>query len=534
MRTIYKNAVVDLGNGRRAQAFAVEGGRFAAVGDTGLGPADAAVDLGGAYVCAGFNDSHMHLLNYGGTLAIADLAAHTGSLEEVVDTMRAYAAAGGFAPGEWVRGRGWNQDYFSGERRFPTRKDLDAVSTELPVCLTRACGHACVVNSKGLALTGVTAATPQPAGGLFELGADGRPNGIFRENAMELVSGCIPRPTVPQLKERLRAAMAALNRHGVTSCQTDDFTACAGVPWQDVVAAYRELEAEGAMTVRVNQQAQLATAPLLQEFLDAGYCTGWGSAWFRIGPLKLVGDGSLGARTAYLSAGYADAPDTRGLPLYTRRQLAELIGLAHTHGMQVAVHAIGDAILDDILTAYESVLAAHPRADHRHGVVHCQITRPDQLRAFARLGLHAYAQPIFLDYDMRIVTQRVGPVRAATSYAFKTLRDMGVAVSFGTDCPVEAPRPLACIQCAVTRQNLEGTLAPYRPEESFTVDEALDAYTVQGAAASFEEKEKGRIAPGYLADFVVLGQDPHAVDPHTVKDIPVRAAYVGGRCVFAE
>lgn len=270
----------------------------------------------------------------------------------------------------------------------------------------------------------------------------------------------------------------------------------------------------------------------LEAFLAEGYNTGWGDEWVKVGPLKILGDGSLGARSAYLSRDYADKPGYRGIPIYTQQQFDDLIGCANRHGMQVAVHAIGDGILDRVLGAYKKALAEHPRDDHRHGVVHCQITRPDQLADFAALHLHAYVQPIFLDYDIHMVEQRVGPELAATSYAFRTLMDSGVWTSSGTDCPVELPRALACIQCAVTRRTLKDRVGPYLPEEALTVQQAIDSYTTHSAHATFEEDSKGRIAPGYVADFVVLGGNPFEADPYAIGDIPVLATYAGGRCVY--
>ncbi|WP_130868535.1 amidohydrolase [Intestinimonas massiliensis (ex Afouda et al. 2020)] len=537
MRTIYYGGSVYTGSLPLAEAFAVEDGRFIFAGTNREARALAekggeTVDLNGRFVCAGFNDSHMHLLNYGYALQVADLSSNTGSLAQVLETMRAFLREKRLAPGQWVRGRGWNHDYFTDEPRFPTRLDLDQVSTEHPVCIVRACGHTCVVNTKALEMIGVTADTPQPEGGCFELGEDGKPNGVFRENGMDLVYGKLPRPGTADLKAMLLDAQAHLNSYGVTSCQTDDFTAFANVDWHDIMEAYRQLEAEGKMTVRMAQQAQLTTVKDLEAFLEEGYNTGWGDEWVKVGPLKILGDGSLGARSAYLSRDYADKPGCRGIPIYTQQQFDDLIGCANRSGMQVAVHAIGDGILDRVLSAYKKALAENPRADHRHGVVHCQITRPDQLTDFAALGLHAYIQPIFLDYDIHMVEQRVGPELASTSYAFRTLMDSGVWTSSGTDCPVELPRALACIQCAVTRCTLKDRMGPYLPNEGLTVRQAIDSYTIHSAHATFEEKVKGRIAPGYLADFVVLGESPFEADPYTIGDIPVLATYVGGNCVY--
>lgn len=525
MKTLYYHAAVYTGQLPLQEAFVEEDGRFTFAGsleEAAKLPVDKEVDLGGAFVCAGFTDSHMHLLNYGQTLTIADLANHTRSLEDMLQQLKA-AKPG---RGGWILGRGWNQDYFSDVRRMPDRLDLDRVSSTHPVCAIRACGHALSVNSKALELLNITGSTLQPDGGQIVM-ENGSPNGIFFDNAMELVLSAIPPPSKEDVKSMLLAACRALNRRGITGCHSDDYSTFQNLPWQTVNEAFRELEETGELTIRVYEQANFSTLPELKAFVDAGNVTGTGSDRFRIGPLKLLGDGALGARTAYLSRPYADAPDTRGLSVFTPEAFDSLIGYAHAHGMQVAVHCIGDACLDLVLSSIEKALTEHPRKDHRHGIVHCQITRPDQLERIAKLGLHVYAQSIFLDYDIHIVESRAGRELAASSYSWKTLMDRGVTVSNGSDCPVEQPDVMAGIQCAVTRRDLQGN-GPYLERESFTVQEALDSYTHAAAYASFEETVKGQIRPGMPADFVVLGANPFETDWAALRQIPVLHTYLNG------
>lgn len=512
-------------------AFAMEGDRFVAVGSDGdilalRQEGDTLTDLAGQFVCAGFNDSHMHLLNYGYAMTCCDLMQHTSSIADLQGGLRSFIAAQPIAPGSWVRGRGWNQDYFTDGHGLPTRADLDAVSEAHPICIVRCCGHCLVVNSKAIEVLGLTGDAPQPDGGRYDLAT-----GLFEDSAMSMVYTRLPAPTREEMKAMLRAASAALNSFGVTSCQSDDLCAFENVDYEEVIAAYQELQQEGGLTVRVYQQAQLPTLEGLRGFLAKGYNTGWGSGLFRIGPLKLLGDGSLGARTAFLRDGYADAPNQHGLAIYTQQQFDDMIALAHSSGMQVAIHAIGDGILDRVLNAYEKAFAACPRGDHRSGVVHVQITRPDQLRRMQEMQLHAYVQTIFLDYDINIVESRVGKDLAATSYAFHTMTELGLHPSNGTDCPVEMPIALRGIQCAVTRCTLSGK-GPYRPEEAMTVEEALRSYTIESAHASFEENQRGRIAPGYLADFTVLDGDPFAVAPGEIGSIAPRQTWLGGKKVY--
>lgn len=535
MKTLYYNGIVYTGSLPCVEAFVVEDGKFTFVGTSEEAlhyhSDGETVDLNGSFVCPGFNDSHMHLLGFGQTLSNAHLDQHTDRLSNVLQCLRDHAATHPTRAG-WIMGRGWNQDYFTDVRRMPNRYDLDQVSREIPVCAVRACGHALAVNSRALELLGITADTPQPDGG--EIGMEqGEPNGLFFDNAMDLVYSAISAPDKDTVKNMIRDACHTLNSYGVTSCQSDDYCVFSDLPWQTINDALRELENSGELTVRVYEQANFTSLDALKDFVSAGNRTGAGTNRFKIGPLKMLGDGALGARTAFLTSPYADAGDTCGLSVFTQKTFDEMIGFAHREGMQVAIHAIGDACLDRVLSAIDKALAESPREDHRHGIVHCQITRADQLREIAEKKLHVYAQSIFLDYDIAIVTDRVGTERASTSYSWKTLTKLGATVSNGTDSPVELPFALGGIQCAVTRTNLSGTAPVYLPHEAFTVEEALQSYTSAGAYASFEENIKGRIEMGMLADFVVLGQDPFKIDPHTIKDIPVLATYLEGQKVYS-
>ena len=528
MRTIYYGGAVYTGVLPLAEAFVVEDGKFTFAGsnEEALSFEGKKVDLKGKFVCAGFNDSHMHLLNYGQALKVAPLYTHTESLADLIACLKEQKPA----RGGWIIGRGWNQDFFSDCDRMPNRWDLDKVSTEYPVLAGRACGHALVVNSKALELLGITAETPQVPGGQIVM-ENGQPNGVFFDNAMDVVYDAIPAPSREELKDMIRTACKKLSSYGVTSCHSDDYCVFAGISWQDVMEAYQELEAAAELTVRVYQQNNFTNVQDLKEFVAAGQNTGVGTEIFKTGPLKMLGDGALGARTAFLSKPYADDASTCGLSVFTQEAFDQMIGYANSVGMQVAVHAIGDACLDRVLSAMDKALAENPREDHRHGIVHCQITRPDQLKKMADMKLHIYAQSIFLDYDIQIVEPRVGPEMAATSYSWKTLKNLGATVSNGTDCPVELPFALGGIQCAVTRKTLKGR-GPYLPDEAFSIQVALDSYTFWGAYASFEENIKGRIEPGMLADFVILGGNPFEVEADSIKDIPVCETFLGGKQVY--
>lgn len=547
MQTVYYNGLVYTGELPLKQAFVVEDEYFTYVGNTEeamqfvlqeagqsteqVGHNIEKIDLQGQFVCAGFNDSHMHLLGFGKVLQEAVLAKHTSSLEEMITYMEEFAQEMA-ANSPWIVGRGWNQDFFCDETRMPNRYDLDKISIEKPVCVVRVCGHCLVVNSKALEILGITEETKSPEGG--SIGQEtGVLDGRFYDNAMDLVYDAIPVPDKETLKNMIRLSCKELNAYGITSCQTDDYCLYRNIPWQTVNEAYQELEASGELTVRVYEQANFTCLIELKKFVEAGNNTGVGTNLFKIGPLKMLGDGALGARTAYLSVPYADDSATRGLSVFTQEMFDEMIGYANEVGMQVAVHAIGDACLDMVLDAYEKALQKYPKEDHRHGIVHCQITRADQLERMKRMNLHIYAQSIFLDYDIHIVEVRAGKELAESSYRWKTLMDGGLSVSNSSDAPVEFPDVMAGIQCAVTRSPIKEKDKIYHPEEKFSVQEAIDSFTIRGAEASFEEKIKGKIQESMLADFVVLDENPFETEVSDLKDISISATYLGGKKVYA-
>ena len=388
MKTIYYNGQVYTGEENLQQAFVVENGMFVYVGDSknakkNVCDEDQLVDLQGKFVCPGFNDSHMHVLGFGKMLRDIQLAKHTDSLKGIL----AYLKEQSVESEGWILGRGWNQDYFTDVNRMPNRYDLDKVSAERPICIVRCCGHGLSVNSKALELLNLSENFKQPEGGSIEI-ENGVPNGIFYDNAMELIYALIPAPDKHAIKKMILAACKKLNAYGITSCQTDDYCAFLNVDWSVIHEAYEELEAEGKLTVRIYEQSNITSLEDLQRFVKAGHVTGTGSDMYKFGPLKMLGDGALGARTAFLSIPYADDDSTYGIPVYSKELIESMISYANQNHMQVAVHTIGDACLDWVLEAYEKALKECPREDHRHGIVHCQIMRPDQWEKIEELNLH--------------------------------------------------------------------------------------------------------------------------------------------------
>lgn len=540
MKDIYYNAVIYVEKGMYVSAIGVEDGRIGAVGERADMEAwvkeDPAAwhDLKGCFVVPGFVDSHMHLLEYGYGLTTVNLASATSSMASVLDRVSEYMAAYEETRGGWIVGRGWNHDYFQDEKRFPNRYDLDRVTGDRPGILFRACGHVACANSAALAAAGITGDSPQPEGGCFDVDGKGEPTGVLREYGINMVSRIIPSPGKEEIKEYILTAMKKLNAYGITSVQSDDLEAFPGVSYEAVLDAYRELESQGLMTVKVYEQCLLSGMDILRDFVSKGYRTGAGSRFFTIGPLKVFTDGSLGARTAFLSRPYADDaenPGNCGISIYSQEELDEKICFASEHGLQVAVHAIGDQAMDMTVRAFEKAGTAKEGNRLRHGIVHCQITTKELLKKFQELDLHAYVQSVFLDYDNHIVEDRLGKERAADTYQFKTLLDMGVDVSNGSDAPVENPHVLAGIQCAVTRTTLDGSKI-FLPDQALSVEEALETYSSIGARASFEEDEKGRLLPGMTADFTVLAEDLRYCGPGRIKDVKVYQTFVDGICVF--
>lgn len=489
------------------------------------------IDLNGRLMVPGFNDSHMHLLNYGSSLLNVSLVG-VSSIDEMVERTRQFIKYNCIDSNKMIQGRGWNHDYFV-EKRFPDRYDLDKISTTQPILLTRSCGHAAVVNSRALEIAGITKYTPKVDGGHFDVDENGEPLGILRENAIGLLTSLIIEPSIEDIKSMILLAASKANAKGITSVQSDDLLSVTDEDFTKVISAYRELKNEGKLTLRVNEQSRFENIKNLNRFITMGYKTGVGDEYFKIGPLKLMADGSLGARTAYLSEPYSDDPSTSGIPVLTQEELDNLIITAHSAGMQVAVHCIGDGAMYMVFKSIERAQKQNPRKDARHSIVHCQITDDRLLDKFRENNVIAHIQPIFLDYDLHIVEDRVGKDRAKSSYNWKGFLDRGVHIACGSDCPVENLDVLPGIYSAVTRKDLKGYPEKgWLPEQKLSVMEALHGFTLGAAYASFEENIKGSIIPGKLADLTVLSENIFEIAPDRIKDVEVEMTFLGGKRVY--
>ena len=529
---LFYNGHFYTGPGYAASVLWAQGGRIRALGGPELlaaaPPELPRTDLGGGWALPGFNDSHLHLLDVGRGLASVDLFGASGPAD-IAARCAAFVRAHAVPPGQAVYGNGWNQDLFAGPHTLPTRADLDAAVPDHPLLLDRVCGHIMLCNTAALRAAGITSQTPDPPGGGIDRGPGGEPNGLLRDNAVALVRPLLPAETPAACAGRWRAALAHAAAHGLTSVQTCDVRSR---DWPTVLAALEELDAQDALPLRLTLQCAMDTPEDLQALWDAGYRPGAHGKRWKIGPLKLFLDGSLGARTAWLRGGYADAPGAHGLCCLPMAEALALARKADAAGMQVVAHAIGDGAMEEMLDIIETLNAPRGGANPlRHGVVHCQVTAPGQWDRLAALGAGALVQPIFLDYDHTIVTARCGAALAGTSYAFGDAVRRGLPVSYGTDAPVESLDPLRNLYAAVTRRPLSGG-APWQPQQAVTRAQALFCYTQGSAWQEFAEAEKGRLAPGLLADFTVLDRDYFTVPEADIPRLRVQATVTGGQVVY--
>lgn len=512
-----------------ATAVAVKGERIVDVGtDLALrpwiSPGTRVVAAGGRRLMPGFIDSHLHLLGHGLLLERLDLR-QARSRDELVDLVRERATQ--LPPGAWVLGGGWDEERLGG---LPRRDWLDRAAPDHPVLLARHCYHVTAANSAALRLAGFWEQTAEITGGRIDRDEHGRPTGILRENAKEHADRMVPPPTPEDLRRALRNAAEAAARLGITSVHTNDGQ---GFPPETVHKIYDELQT-GPSPLPLRIWWDFAQEDL-EQAAALGWRTGQGDTWFRVGSVKMFADGSLGGRTAALREPYADEPGNRGLLLWEEEALASRIGLALGSGFQVAVHAIGDAAAVQTLQAYERALppsSPHPGVS-RLRLIHCQVMDPHLWSEMLRLGAVAEVQPRFLASDYPMIEPRLGPARASVSYAWHSMARLGVPLAFGSDCPVEPLNPLHAIYAAVTRQTMDGEPpGGWRPEERLAVAEALAMHTRGGAYAVGEERDKGQLSPGYLADMVLLEQDPLTADPASLKDIAVDMTITGGRVVY--
>lgn len=518
----------------RAEAVAVKDGIIIRVGSNEdvlklRTESTAMYDMDGKTMLPGFCDSHMHLLSYGYSLEKVNLYS-AKSMDDLIKLGQDFLKE---HPGlTWLQGRGWNTDDWE-DKRYPNRYDLDKITTEIPMFYTRSCAHIISVNSKALEVMGVTRDTPQVPGGSIEKDINGEPLGIFAEAARDLIYNALPKLTVSDIKRLIVKGAKEVLSCGITTVHTDDFEAIAAGEYQKVLDAYHQLEQEGNLPVRIYEQCLLASVPLLKKFLNEGHHTNEGSPMFRIGTLKLLVDGSLGGKTAFLRKPYKNDPSTKGIATFTQEELDKLVSMAQASGLMISPHNIGDGAMEMDLNAIENAQIQYPRADMRHALIHCQITDLDLLKRCRDLNVVMHVQPAFIDSDMHIVKDYVGEELEKSSYAWKTMMDMGLPVAFGSDAPVISFNVIEGIYCAVTRKDLKGfPESGWLPDQKMSVYDAVYAYTMGGAYASYDEGKKGSIRNGKYADFTVLDKDVFSVPEEEIKDIKVCMTVLDGKVVY--
>ena len=509
-----------------AQAFAVRGDRVAFVGSarealTLRGPATRVVDLPGLTVLPGITDAHVHLAGLGTALRTVDLTG-TRSYDEVIQRVVARAATA--RPGEWIRGRGWNQMDWP-DTRFPTHEALSRAVPDNPVVLTRVDGHASLVNSRALDAARITAQTRDPDGGRILRNADGSPAGVFVDAAQGLVRRVMPPSSRDEQREEILAAVAEANRWGLTGIHD------AGVG-PGTIDIYEELARAGRYNLRNYVMIDDDSATLRRYFARGPQRALYdGRIWLRA--IKGVADGALGSRGAALLEDYSDEPGIRGLITTPIEYLRSVAVQALRNGFQFNIHAIGDRANREVLDAFEYALGQVPTADHRFRVEHAQIIHRQDIPRFAQLGVIPSMQGSHQSSDAPMAMNRIGWTRAQGAYAWRSLLSTGVVIPNGTDFPVEAVNPFIGFHALVSRQDASNWPAGgWFPAERMTREEALLSMTLWPAYASFTEDVGGSLTPGKYADFVVLTQDIMTVAPERILETRVLMTVLGGRVVY--
>jgi hypothetical protein len=515
----------------RAAALATRGDRILAVGDAlecrdalrAAGAGDFAhVDLAGRALLPGFIDTHLHPIMLVYFDMSADLRGVT-SIAALQDALRKAAAR--LPAGDWLVGLQL-QDEDLAERRLPTRAELDAACPERPVVVVEHDGHSAIGNGAALAAAGIGAGTPDPPGGRIARDAGGAPLGPVFETAAQLLLGAVPSPSLERLRETARASFARLSAHGITSAgvivQTDEEGPAGAAGRLESVALQLLLgEAPFATyTILVGRSVDAAVSARATPLHDP-------AAGRRVGGFKIFADGTFGSCTACMREPFSDRPGERGLMTLGDAEILARMRAAHAAGLQICVHAIGDAAVERCVALYARLLAGAPRADHRHRIEHASCIPPELLPRIAELGLCVSTQPLFIHSEKTWLHRRLGAERARHTYPLRALLDAGVRVGGASDAPVESLDVLHAIQCCVTREGFE-------PQQALTPREALGLFTRDAAWIQHEEAEKGTLAPGKRADLVVLSESPLSVAPERIAGIRVLRTVTGGRAVHGD
>ncbi|WP_197493106.1 amidohydrolase [Woeseia oceani] len=521
---VVRNATVWTGdpNNPWAEAIASRGEQIVAVGTHAdveplINESTEVINADGALLVPGFIDTHVHFADGGSSLASVQLR-DAQTAEEFTRRIGEFAKT--VRPGEWLLDGNWDHENWGGE--LPTREWIDAVTPDNPVWLFRLDGHMALANSLALKLAGVDADTPDIDGGTIVRDAAGYPTGILKDNAMPLVMAAVPAPGNELMDRQIEAAMQYVAAHGVTTVH--DMAS-----WTSL-ASYRRLQAAGKLKTRVYSVVPLSDWAQLRDEVAKN---GRGDDWLRIGGLKGFMDGSLGSHTAAMLEPFTNAPEERGFLINTLDDMRQWVSDADDAGLQIMVHAIGDSAIRDLLDIYLDLTDEKGPRDRRLRIEHSQHIHPDDLPRYAAQDIIASMQPYHAIDDGRWAEKVIGAERSATTYAFRSLLDSDAHLAFGSDWPVAPAEPLLGIYAAVTRQTLDGANPDgWTPAQKITVEEALRAYTSEAAYSSFEEDRKGTLAPGMLADFVLIDKNLTVIPPEEIRSAKVLRTVVGGKTVY--
>ena len=498
-----------------AQALAVWGDRILAVGTEAeikplRGPATRVVDLRGRLATAGLYEAHLHLLPLGLTMAELDVRPRrVRTLEGLLGLIREEAAR--TRPGEWILARGYDQ-FELDSKRHPSREELDTAAPDNPVYLVRACGHISIVNSAALTLAGIDETTPVPPGGAIER-REGRLTGLLAENGRDRVKAVLPEPSDEALVAAIERAGTYCASFGITSVMDAAVGMRSGMR---EIAAYRTAQRTGRLPVRTNQCLLGGHDGIVDEAFAQGLVTGAGDAMLSVGPVKIFTDGSAGGRTAAMMAPYLGEPETTGILCLEDRELHDLVADYHDKGYQLAIHAIGDAAIGQVLDAYEAALARTPDPHRRHRIEHCGFNGPEQIERMVRLGVEPVPQPVFVHDFGDLYVSVLGEERAAASYPMRTWINHGLKPAASSDAPVCDSDPFPNLYTMLTRRTSRGTVLG--GQEALTIEEALAAYTEFGAYVNRAEHHRGRVEPGLAADVAVFSRDLLSAAPEEIRD----------------
>ena len=511
----------------QAEALAIVGERIVAVGsaadmDVWHGPQTKVVDAQGRLLLPGFNDAHVHFVDGGEHLQEVQLK-DTTTPQEFAERIAQRAKK--TPKGEWVTGGDWDEQKWS-PAELPTRQLIDPVTPNTPVFVNRYDGHESLANSVALGLANITAKTPDPPGGEIIRDGQGNPTGVLRDAAQDLVAKVMPPMSHSRRMRAIKQAMDYAASLGVTSVQDMN-------PSYDDVKAYSELQEKGQLTLRIY------VAPMETEWKDQakiGIRHAFGTPLLRMGAVKGYADGSLGSETAYFFDAYTDNPKSHGLlsaEMHPPSAMLQRLRSADAAGLQICIHAIGDRAISMTLDMFAQIEKANGKRDRRWRIEHSQHMAAKDFDRYAQLNVIASVQPYHAIDDGRWAEKRIGPERIKRTYAFRTFLENGVRLAFGTDWSVAPLSPVWTIYAAVTRATLDGKNPDgWIPEQKLTVAEAVEAYTMGSAYAEFQEKDKGSITAGKLADFVVLSDDIFHIPPSQIKNVKVEATYLGGKLVY--